>query len=35
LIRPVEIKKTGDITLTEVSEHNKPHDCWVAATGPY
>lgn len=29
-LKPVEIKKTGDITLTEVSEHNKPHDCWVA-----
>lgn len=31
--RPVEIKKAGDITLTEVSVHNKPHDCWIAAAG--
>jgi len=30
----VEIKKAGDITLTEVSVHNKPHDCWIAAAGP-
>ncbi|CAJ1391976.1 unnamed protein product [Effrenium voratum] len=23
-------KKAGDITLSEVAHHNKPHDCWIA-----
>lgn len=32
-MKPVEIKKAGDITLTEVSQHNKPHDCWIAING--
>ncbi|CAK9045542.1 unnamed protein product [Durusdinium trenchii] len=28
--KPVELKKSGDIPLSEVAQHNKPHDCWIA-----
>ena len=28
-------KKAGDITLSEVAHHNKPHDCWTLGRTPW